>query len=96
MYIYENNNVHVNLMCRVFQEKYAIHLLLRLVYIDITKHTHLYLELNGYGDNFTGKNVVFLWFHVLYLFNVVYYVYAGKVRPCADSQGQPSARECAL
>jgi len=35
------------------------------MYTDITKHTYLYLELNGYGDNCTGKNVVFLWFLVL-------------------------------
>ena len=35
---------------------------------------HLYPKLNGYGDN-GEKSVIFLWFHVLYLFHVLLLVH---------------------
>ena len=41
------------------------------------------------------KNVFFLQFHVLYLFNTKRYAYTAQISPLADSQATPYRGECA-
>jgi len=51
----------------------------RLMCTDTTKYTHNQ-RLNGYGDN-KAKNVIFLRFHLLYLFKITRCPYTTHVRP---------------
>jgi hypothetical protein len=40
------------------------------------------------------RNVVFLQFHVLYLFSVMRYPYTAQVRPWADTEAKPCGGVC--
>lgn len=83
------------LVYRVFQEEIAIiqENNPKLPYIDIPQHNDIWSW--TFKEIKMPKNVVFLLFHILYLFNVVCYPYTKQVHPWADSQAKPCRGKCA-
>ena len=65
--------------CRLFQGEFAIWENVPQVKLHQYNEKHLHLKLNGYGVNDSRKEVVFLWFNILYLFGMVYSMYTMHV-----------------
>jgi hypothetical protein len=66
------------------------------MYIDITKHAHVYPKSKDCGDNDARKKVVLSRFHVLYLFNTMRYPHTAHVRSWADNKAKPIRAEASV